>query len=93
MPESKYQAGFGVIISGQNPQTFMIPIYSTTVLYDRLKVNGSVVSSRLLILTWSAYTDLLPVLLLNVCIEDKILFHSINDSLFKAPNLHDLSDN
>ena len=30
----KYQAGFGVIISGQNPQTFMIPIYSTTVLYD-----------------------------------------------------------
>jgi len=26
MPESKYQAGFGVIISGQNPQTFMIPI-------------------------------------------------------------------
>ena len=34
VPESKYQAGFGVIISGQNPQTFMIPIYSTTVLYD-----------------------------------------------------------
>ena len=34
--ESKYQAGFGVIILGQNPQTFMIPIYtcSTTVLYD-----------------------------------------------------------
>jgi len=30
----QYQAGFGVIISGQNPQTFMIPIYSTTVLYD-----------------------------------------------------------
>ena len=29
--ESKYQAGFGVIILGQNPQTFMIPI---TVLYD-----------------------------------------------------------
>ena len=27
--ESKYQVGFGVIISGQNPQTFMIPIYST----------------------------------------------------------------
>ena len=25
---------FGVIILGQNPQTFMIPIYSTTVLYD-----------------------------------------------------------
>ena len=33
MPESKYQAGFGMIISGQNPQTFMIPIYSTTVLW------------------------------------------------------------
>ena len=31
LSESKYQAGFGV---GQNPQTFMIPIYSTTVLYD-----------------------------------------------------------
>ena len=30
LSESKYQAGFGVIISGQNPQTFMIPIYSTT---------------------------------------------------------------
>ena len=24
--ESKYQAGFGVIILGQNPQTFMIAI-------------------------------------------------------------------
>ena len=34
VPESKYQAGFGVIILGQNPQTFMILIYSTTVLYD-----------------------------------------------------------
>ena len=34
VPESKYQAGFGVIVSGQNPQTFMIPIYTTTVLYD-----------------------------------------------------------
>jgi len=33
--ESKYQAGFRVIISGQNPQTFMIPMYSTTVLYDK----------------------------------------------------------
>ena len=32
--ESIYQAGFGVIILGLNPQTFMIPIYSTTVLYD-----------------------------------------------------------
>jgi len=32
--ESKYQAGFGVIILGQNPLIFMIPIYSTTVLYD-----------------------------------------------------------
>ena len=36
VPESKYQAGFGVIISGQNPQTFMIPIYSNTVLYDSI---------------------------------------------------------
>ena len=36
MSESKYQAGFGVIISGQNPQTFMIYIYSTTVLYDMI---------------------------------------------------------
>ena len=34
MLESKYQAGFGMIILGQNPLTFMIPIYSTTVLYD-----------------------------------------------------------
>ena len=33
LSESKYQAGFGVIILGQNPLTFMIPIYSTTVLY------------------------------------------------------------
>ena len=32
--ESKYQAGFGVIILGQNSQTFMIPLYSTTILYD-----------------------------------------------------------
>jgi len=30
--ESKYQAGFGVIISDQIYQTFMIPIHSTTVL-------------------------------------------------------------
>ena len=36
--ESKYQAGFGVIISGQNPQTFMIPIYRSTVLYDKLSM-------------------------------------------------------
>jgi len=36
--KSKYQAGFGVIISGQNPQTFIspIPVYSTTILYDRV---------------------------------------------------------
>jgi len=33
---SKLQAGFGEIISGQNSQTSMIPIYSTTVLYDKL---------------------------------------------------------
>ena len=31
--ENKYQAGFGMIILGQNPLTFMIPIYTTTVLY------------------------------------------------------------
>ena len=37
VPESKYQAGFGAIISGQNPQTLMIPIYSTIVLYDEKK--------------------------------------------------------
>ena len=30
LSESKYQAGFGVKIGGQNPLTFMIPIYSTT---------------------------------------------------------------
>ena len=36
--ESKYQAGFRMITSGQNPQTFMIPIYSTTVLYDSTTV-------------------------------------------------------
>ena len=30
----KYQAGFGVIIWGQNPLTFMIAIYSTNVLND-----------------------------------------------------------
>ena len=34
LSESKYQAGFGMIILRENPQTFMIPIYSTTVLYD-----------------------------------------------------------
>ena len=27
--ESKYKAGFGVILWGQYPLTFMIPIYST----------------------------------------------------------------
>ena len=37
LSESKYQASFGVIILGQNPLTFMIPIYSTTVLYDTKK--------------------------------------------------------
>jgi len=31
-----YQAGFGVIILGQNPLTFMIPIYSTTILYGNI---------------------------------------------------------
>ena len=36
LSESKYQAGFGVIKfwAKLNPLTFMIPIYSTTVLYD-----------------------------------------------------------
>jgi len=33
--KSKYQAGFGEIILGQNPRTFMIPTYRT-VLYDNL---------------------------------------------------------
>ena len=32
LSESKYQAGFRVIIWGQNLLTFMITIYSTTVL-------------------------------------------------------------
>ena len=39
LSESKYQAGFGVIILGQNPLTFMIPIYRTTLLYDKLSKN------------------------------------------------------
>ena len=34
LSESKYQAGFGVIILGQNPLAFMILADSTTVLYD-----------------------------------------------------------
>jgi len=34
LSESKYQAGFGVIILGHNPLTFTILIYNTTVLYD-----------------------------------------------------------
>ena len=53
VPESKYQAGFGMIISGQNPQTFIIPIYSTTVLYDTklFSVDSPEVLSCNLILT------------------------------------------
>ena len=34
MSQSKYQAGFGVIFWDKKSQTLMIPIYSTTVLYD-----------------------------------------------------------
>ena len=34
MSQSKCQADFWVIFLGQNSQTLMIPIYSTTVLYD-----------------------------------------------------------
>ena len=34
MSQSKYQAGFGVTFWGKKSQTLMIPIYSTTVLYD-----------------------------------------------------------
>ena len=34
LSESKYQAGFGAIIWGQNPLTYVILLYSTTVLYD-----------------------------------------------------------
>ena len=34
LSECKYQAGFWVIMLGQNPLTSMIPIFSTTVLYD-----------------------------------------------------------
>ena len=40
----------------------------------------------------SVDTDLLLVLLQTVCSEDTILFHWITDSLFKAPNLHYLSN-
>ena len=35
MSQGKYQAGFGVIFWGKKSLTFMIPIYSTIVLYDR----------------------------------------------------------
>jgi len=45
--ESKYQAGFWVIILGQNPQTFMIPVYSTTVLYDIFEVHYKVLSGNI----------------------------------------------
>jgi len=36
VPESKYQAGFGVIILGQNAQTFMIPILPYYMMSIRL---------------------------------------------------------
>ena len=56
VPESKYQAGFGVIISGQNPQTFIVlPYYMIyTIMSDSLKagiktdVTFDIVSNRVL---------------------------------------------
>ena len=55
-------AGFWVIISGQNPQTFMIPIYSTTVLYDKVKQNKKLVVSIV-------YTVILSLQLRNTFIS------------------------
>ena len=62
MLESKYQAGFGVIILGQNPLTFMIPIYSTTILYDSTVANAAekVVKEEL-----SAFKELLTSVVLG----------------------------
>ena len=37
----KHQTGFGIINQGQNPLTFMIPMYSTTVLYDNLDLDNA----------------------------------------------------
>ena len=48
---------FGVIIFGQNPPTFMTPIYSTTVLYDYTYVTVCLVSWSPFCTTW---TPLLP---------------------------------
>ena len=40
LSESKYQASFGVIILGQNPQTFMNPIYIVLPYYMITKRKG-----------------------------------------------------
>ena len=48
LSESKYQAGFGVMILGQNPLTFMIPIECTFVLYDNATYNANLFMSEMI---------------------------------------------
>ena len=62
MSESKYQAGFGVIISGQNPLTFIIPIYSTIVLYNTVPSYGLLKST---ILQWFNQTKKVILVIAN----------------------------
>ena len=38
LSESKYLADFLVGFLGKKPQTLLIPIYSTTVLYDKAEI-------------------------------------------------------
>ena len=47
MSQSKYKAGFGVTFLGKKSLTSMIPIYSTTVLYDKLSTNTTIDSMYL----------------------------------------------
>ena len=49
MSQSKYQAGFGVIFWDKKSQTLMIPIYSTTVLYD------TILQKRQVFVQWVTY--------------------------------------
>ena len=55
--QSKYRAGFGMIIQGQNPLTFMIPIYVVLLYYMILLAHIFNCSSVLMVTEHSLMTQ------------------------------------
>ena len=67
MSKSKYQAGFGVIFRGKKSQTLMIPICSTTELYDTTVLYEITVTTRTVMCVCAK-----PAILFNVSIVESL---------------------